>query len=132
MTSPQVELILTLVVHDDAYLPVLSLAEGWGSAYQTKAAVVCLAKADMENLGLKANDRVQITAPAGSVVVVARPDAAGEAGIALMASSLYTNALAGCGTGDHVLPLRHIEARAVATAKDITPVGDLIVRRDRA
>lgn len=97
MTSPQAELVLTLVFHDDAYLPVVSLAEGWGDAYQKKAAVVRLAKADMEKLGLKANDRVRITAPAGSVVVAARPDAAGEAGIALMASSLYTNTLAGCG-----------------------------------
>lgn len=132
MTAPPEGIALIVVVHDDAYLPVVILTDGWGDAYQKKAAVVRLAKADMEKLGLKANDRVRITAPAGSVVVAARPDAAGEAGIALMASSLYTNTLAGCGTGGQVLPLRHIEGRAAVTDRDVTPVWDLVVKRDRA
>ena len=75
MTSPQEGLSLALVVHDDAYLPVVSLTDGWGEGYQKKAAVVRLAKADMEKLGLKPGGRVEITGPAASVVVVARPEA---------------------------------------------------------
>ena len=75
---------------------------------------------------------MEITGPAGSVVVAARSDATGAAGTGLMPTSLYTNSLAGYGPGSAVLPGRHIEARAAATDKDITPVRDLIVRRDRA
>jgi hypothetical protein len=49
-----------------------------------------------------------------------------------MPSSLYTNRLAIYGPGALVLPSKHIEARAVPTEKGITPVSDLIVRRDHA
>lgn len=132
MTSPQEGLLLTLVVHDDAYLPVVCLADGWGEGYQKKAAVVRLAKGDMERLGLKPNGRVEITGPAGSVVAVARPEASLEAGTALMPWSLYTNRLVHAEAGRAVLPPRRTAVRAVATDRDVVPVGDLIVRRDHA
>jgi formylmethanofuran dehydrogenase subunit D len=130
--SPQEGLSLIIVAHDDAYLPVVRLSDGWGDACQKRAAVVRLARGDLERLGLKENARVEITGPAGSVVVAARTDATGAAGTGLMPTSLYTNSLAGLGPDFAVLPRRHIEARAAATAKDITPVRDLIVRRNRA
>lgn len=132
MASPGEGLALTIVVHDDAYLPVVCLEEGWGEAYRTKAAVVRLARADLEKMGLKDNASVEITGPGGSVVVAARSDAAGAEGIGLMPSSLYTNWLSGEGAGPGLLPRRHIEARAAATARGITPVEDLTVGRDRA
>ncbi len=132
MTSPLEGLSLTMVVHDDAYLPVVCLKDGWGDEYQKKAAVVRLVKGDMDRLGLKPNARVEITGPAGSVVVAARADAAAEAGIALMASSLYTNGLAGYGPDGAVVPSRHVAVRVVATERDVTPVRDLKVRRDHA
>lgn len=132
MTSPQEGIALTIIVHDEAYLPVVRLGEGWGEAYQKKAAVVRLARADLQTLGLKENGRVEITGPAGSVVVAARSETVVEAGSGLMPASLYTNFLGGDEAGSMVLPGRHIEARAAATERDITPIGDLIVRRDRA
>ncbi len=129
---PQEGIALTVLVHDDAYLPVVRLTDGWGDSYQKKAAVVRLARADLQTLGLKENGRVEITGPAGSVVVAARSDTAVQAGTGLMPASLYANSLAGYGPGSAVLPGRHIEARAAATGKDVTPVRELIVKRDRA
>ena len=91
-----------------------------------------LAPADIEKLGLKDNARVELTSPAGSVVVMARVDSTGEEGMGLMPSSLYTNRLASYDPGVSVLPSKHIEARAAPTGKDITPVSDLIVRMEHA
>ncbi len=132
MTLPGEGLSLTIVVHDDPYLPVVCLTDGWGAAYQKKAAVLRLAKADLDRLGVTPGGRVEVTGPAGSVVVLARPDAAGAAGLGLMPCSLYTNWLSGDRAGPGLLPGRHIQARAAATAGDVTPVGDLTVGRDRA
>ena len=132
MTMPQGGIALTVVVHDDAYLPVVRLTDGWGDAYQKKAAVVRLARADLQTLGLKENGRVEITGPAGSVVVAARSDTAVQAGTGLMPASLYTNGLGGDRAGAGVLPGRHIEGRAAATDKDVTPMRELMVKRDRA
>lgn len=132
MTTPPVELCLMVIAHDDAHLPVVWLDEGWGEAYRKQAAVVRLAKADLEKLGVKPGARVEVTGPAGSVVVAAMADAAGQAGVGLMPVSLYASRLSGGGPGVGLLPPRHIEARVAATAKDVTPVEDLMVRRGRA
>jgi formylmethanofuran dehydrogenase subunit D len=132
MTSPQAGICLTIVTHEDVHLSVVKLREGWGDAYQKKAAIVRLSPADVEKLGLKDNARVELTSPAGSVVVTAKSDATCEAGMGLMPSSLYTNRLASYDPGTSVLPGKHIEARAAPTEKGITPVSDLMVRRDRA
>jgi len=132
MTSPQEGVGLTIVAHDDAYLSVTAQREGWGDAYQKKAAIVRLAPADVEKLGLKDNARVELMTPAGSVVVTAKQDATGKAGIGFMPSSLYTNRLGFYNPGSAVSPGKHILVRVMPTEKDITPVSDLIVRRNRA
>jgi formylmethanofuran dehydrogenase subunit D len=132
MTSPQNEILLTIVMHEDVHLATVKLREGWGDAYQKKAAVVRLSRSDIEKLGLKDGVRVEISTAAGSVVVVARADSAGEAGVGLMPSSLYTNRLAGYDPGALVPPGKHIEARAVPTEEPITPLSDMKVRRNRA
>ena len=132
MTSPQAGICLTIVTHEDVHVSVVKLREGWGDAYQKKAAIVRLSPADIEKLGLKDNARVELTSPAGSVVVTAKSDRTGEAGTGLMPSSLYTNRLASYDPGASVLPSKHIEARAVSTEKGITPISDLMVRRNRA
>jgi formylmethanofuran dehydrogenase subunit D len=132
MTSPQNAIRLMIVTHEDVHLSVVKLREGWGDAYQKKAAIVRLSPADIEKLGLKDNARVELTSPAGSVVVTAKSDRTGEAGTGLMPSSLYTNRLVSYDPSVSVLPSKHIEARAVPTEKGITPVSDLMVRRNRA
>ena len=132
MTSPQAGICLTIVTHEDVHVSVVKLREGWGDAYQKKAAIVRLSPADIEKLGLKDNARVELTSPAGSVVVTAKSDRTGEAGTGLMPSSLYTHRLANADPGVSVLPGKHIEARAAPTEKGITPVSDLMVRRYNA
>ena len=132
MTSPQAGICLTIVTHEDVHLSIVKLREGWGDAYQKKAAIVRMAPADIEKLGLKDNARVELTSPAGSVVVTAKSDATCEAGTGLMPSSLYTNRLASYDPRSSVLPSKHIEARAAPTEKGITPVSDLMVRRNGA
>ena len=132
MTSPQNGIRLTIVTHEDVYLSIVKLRDGWGDAYQKKAAIARMAPADVEKLGLKDNARVELTSPAGSVVVTAKSDATCEAGMGLMPSSLYTNRLASYDPSISPLPSKHIEARAAPTGKGITPVSDLTVRRNRA
>jgi formylmethanofuran dehydrogenase subunit D len=132
MTSPQNGIVLTIVAHEDVYLSLTAQREDRDNAYQKKAAVLRLAKADLEKLALKDNARVELTSAAGSVVVTTRLDATGETGIGLMPSSLYTNRLASYDPGSPVLPGKHIEARVMRTEKGITPVSDLMVRRNRA
>jgi formylmethanofuran dehydrogenase subunit D len=132
MTSPQQGINMTIVAHEDVHLAIAKLRDGWGDAYQKKAAVARLSRADLEKLGLKDNARVELTSPAGSVVVTAKSDATGQAGVGLMPSSLYTNRLAGYESGSSRLPGQHIEARAVPTEKAITPISDLKVRRNHA
>ena len=132
MTSPQNGIRLTIVTHEDIHLAIAKLRDGWGDACQKKAAIVRLSPADIEKLGLKDNARVELTTPAGSVVVTAKSDATGEAGVGLMPSSLYTNRLAGYDPGVSLLPSKHIETGAALTDKRITPVSDLIVRSNRA
>ena len=132
MTSPQIGILLTIVAHEDVHLAISRLRDGWGDAYQKKAAVPRLSRADLEKLGLKDNARVELTSPAGSVVVRAKSDATCEAGLGFMPSSLYTNRLAGYEPGSSTLSGKHIESRAVPTEKDITPVADLMVRGNRA
>jgi formylmethanofuran dehydrogenase subunit D len=132
MTSPQEGIILTIVTHEDVHLSIVKQKGEWGDAYQKKAAVLRLSRADLEKLALKDGARVELTGPAGSVVVTARSDATGEAGVGFMPSSLYTNRLAGYDPGVSPLPGKHIEAQAALTEKGITPVSDLIVRRNRA
>ncbi len=94
--------------------------------------MVRLSRADLEKLGLKDGAKVEISTAAGSVVVAARSDATGEAGVGFMPSSLYTNRLAGYDPGSPVLPGKYIEARVMPTEKSITAVSDLMVRRNRA
>lgn len=132
MTSPQEGITLTIVTHEDVHLSIVKQKGDWGDAYQKKAAVVRFSRADLEKLGLKDNAKVELTSAAGSVVVTAKSDATGEAGLGFMPSSLYTNRLAGYASGSSTLSGKHIEARALPTEKDITPVADLIVRRNRA
>ena len=132
MTSPQIGILLTIVAHADVHLAISKLRDDWGDAYQKKAAVLRLSRADLEKLGLKDNARVELTNPAGSVVVTAKLDAAGDHGLGLMPSSLYTNRLASYEPGSSTLLGKHIEARVIPIEKGITPVSDLIVRRNRA
>jgi len=132
MTSPENGTLLTIVTHENVHLAIVKLRDGWSDAYQKKAAVVHLSRADLEKLGLKDNARVELTGPAGSVVTTAKLDAAGEAGVGLMPTSLYTNRLASYEPGSSTLFSKHIESRAVPTEKGITPVANLIVRRNRA
>lgn len=132
MTWPQEGVGLTIVAHDDAYLSVTAQREGWGDAYQKKAAVLRLSKADLEKLGLTDNARVELKSPSGSVVVTAKQDAAGKAGIGFMPSSPYTNRLASYDPGSRVLPGRHIPVQVLPTEKEITPISDLKVRRSHA
>jgi formylmethanofuran dehydrogenase subunit D len=66
------------------------------------------------------------------VVVTARSDATGEPGVGFMPFSLYTNRLASYEPGSSTLSGKHIEARVMPAEKGITPVADLIVRRNRA
>jgi len=132
MTSPQNGIRLTIVTHEDVHLSVVKLRDGWGDAYEKKAAIVRLSPADIEKLGLNDNARVELTNPAGSVVVTAKSDRTGEAGMGLMPSSLYTNRLTSYDPSTSVLPGKHIEAGVAPTEKGITPVSDLIVRRDHA
>jgi len=132
MTSLQNGIRLTIVTHEDVHISIVKLRDGWGDAYQKQAAIVRLAPADIEKLGLKDNARVELTSPAGSVVVTARSDGTCEAGVGLVPSSLYTNRLASYDPGVSVLPGKHIEAWAAPTEKGITPISDLMVRRNRA
>lgn len=132
MTSPQNGIVLTIVAHDDIYLSITAQREGWGDTYQKKAAVLRLSKVDVQKLGLKDNARVELMTPAGSVVVTAKQDATCEAGVGFMPSSLYTNRLGFYNPGSAVSPGKHIAVRVMPTEKDITPVSDLIVRRNRA
>jgi formylmethanofuran dehydrogenase subunit D len=133
MTSPQNGILLIIVTYEDVHLSIVKLRDGWGDAYEKMAAIVRLSPADIEKLGLKDNARVELTSPAGSVVVTAKSDQTGEAGTGLMPSSLYTNRLTSYDAGSPpVLPSKHIEARAAPTEKGITPVSDLMVRRNRA
>ena len=132
MTSPQEGIILAIVTHEDVHLSIVKQKGDWGDAYQKKAAVVHLARADLEKLALKDGARVEINAAAGSVVVTARADATGEAGVGFMPSSLYTNRLRSYDPGSPLLPGKAIEARVMPTEKGTTPVADLIVRRNRA
>jgi formylmethanofuran dehydrogenase subunit D len=132
MTSPQNAILLTVVAYEDVHLSIAKLREGWGDAYQKKASVLRLSPADIEKLGLKDNARVELTSPAGSVVVIARSDSTGEEGTGLMPSSLYTNRLAGYKPGSSLSPGKYIDVRVMPTEKVITLVSDLMVRRNRA
>ena len=132
MTSPQQGINLTIVAHEDVHLAIAKLRDGWGDACQKQAAVVRLSRADLEKLGLKDNARVELTNPAGSVVVTAKSDATCEAGLGFMPSSLYTNRLASYESGSSTLSGSHMETRVMPTEKGPTPVSDLMVRRNRA
>jgi len=132
MTSPQNGILLTIVTHEDVHLAIAKLREGWGDAYQKKAAVLRLSRADLERLVLKDNARVELTNPVGSVVVTIKLDTTCEAGVGFMPASLYTNRLASYDTGSSTTFGKHIEARVMPTEKDITLVSDLVVRRNRA
>ena len=132
MTSLQQGINLTIVTHEDVHLDIAKLRYGWGDSYEKKAAVARFSRADLEKLGLKDNARVELTGPAGSVVVTAKLDATVDDGLGLMPSSLYTNRLASYETGSSTTFGKHIAARATPTEKGITPVSDLKVRRNRA
>ena len=132
MTSAHEGITLFIVTHEDVHLSIVKQKGDWGDAYQKKASVVRLARADLEKLTLKDGARVEINTAAGSVVVTARSDAAGEAGVGFMPSSLYTNRLVGYDPGSSTLLRYHIEARVVPTDKSVTPISDLKVRRNRA
>lgn len=132
MTTPQSSVSLAIVAHEDVYLSIVELRDGWGDAYEKKAAVLRLSKADLQKLGLKDSARVELTGPGGSVVVTAKPDATREAGVGLMPSSLYTNRLVIHKPGSSTLPGRLIEAQIMPTEKEVTPVSELRVRRIRA
>jgi formylmethanofuran dehydrogenase subunit D len=132
MTPPQNGILLTIVTHEDVHLSVVKQKDGWGDAYQKKATVLRLSKADLQKLGLKDNARVELTGPAGSVIVTAKSDTACEAGRGQMPSSLYTNYLVSYEHGSSTLPGRHIEAQVTPTEKSVTPVLELKIRRARA
>jgi formylmethanofuran dehydrogenase subunit D len=132
MTSPQTGILLTIVTHEDVHLSIVRQKGDWGDAYQKKAAVVRLSRADLEKLGLKDGAKVEISTAAGSVVVVARADATGEAGVGFMPSSLYTNRLRSYAPGSPLLPRKYIEAQVMPAEKSITAISDLMVRRNRA
>ena len=132
MTSPENRIRLTIVAHDDVHLAIVKLKEGWGGAYEKKAAVVRLSKADLQKLGLKDNSRVELTGPAGSVIVTAKSDTSCEAGLGLMPASLYTNSLVSYKPGSSTPPGTHIEAQVMPTENRVTPISDLKVKRNRA
>ncbi len=133
MTSPQQGIRLIIVAHDDAHLSIVQQKEGWGDAYQKKAAVLRLSPADIKKLSLKDSARLELVSPAGSIVINVKMDSTCQEGTGCMAFSLYTNRLAGYDPKSSRLPgTRHIQAQAVPTDKNITPLSDLFVRRDLA
>jgi len=132
MTSQQVGIVLTIVAHEDVHLSIVKQKGDWGDAYQKKAAVVRLSRADLEKLALKDGAKVEMSTAAGSVVVTARSDATGEPGVGFMPSSLHTNRLKSYDPGSAISPGKHIEARVMPAEKGITLVAGLIVRRNRA
>jgi formylmethanofuran dehydrogenase subunit D len=131
VTSPREGINLTIVAHEDVHLAIAKLRDGWGDSYQKKAAVARLSRADLEKLGLKDNARVELTGPAGAVVVTAKSDVTCEAGVGVMPSSLYTNRLVSYEPRSSTPPSK-LDVLVMPTEKGITPVADLIVRRNRA
>lgn len=132
MTDVKSGIALTIIIHEDLSLAVARLRDGWGEDYARRAAAVRLSKADWVALGLTGDARIELTTPAGSVVVTARPDTDIDAGLAFMPASLYANRLAGSEPGYLLSVPRNISVTAVATSKAVTPVTDLMVRRNRA
>ena len=133
MTSPQQGIRLIIVAHDDIHLAIAQQKEGWGEAYQKKAAVLRLSPADIKKLSLKDSARVELASSAGSVIVSVKSDNTCQEGTGCMSSGRYTNRLAGYDQKSSRLPgTRHIQAQAVPTDKNITPLSDLFVRRNLA
>jgi formylmethanofuran dehydrogenase subunit D len=121
---------LNLVVYESIYVSIAGQRDGWGEAYQKKAAMVYLSPADMTNLQIRDGDRIEMTSESGSVVVAAEAGDDCSEGTGNMPFSLYSNRLASYDPGLSSLPnLRLIEARVHATTKGITPLSDLLIRR---
>lgn len=132
MTEVMSGLSLTAIIHEDLPLAVARLRDGWGEDYARRAAVLRLSKADWEALGLEGDARIELTTPAGSVVVTAKLDNDIDAGLAFMPASLYTNRLTGSEPGSLQAVPRRIHVTAMPADKAVTPVTDLMVRRNRA
>lgn len=121
---------LNLVVYESIYVSIARQSDGWGEAYQKKAAIVYLSPADMKGLQIRDGDPVEMTSECGSVVVASEAANNCKEGTGNMPLSLYSNYLAGYHPELSPLPnLRLIEARVLATTKGITPLSDLLVRR---
>ncbi len=121
---------LNLVVYESIYVSIARQRDGWGEAYQNKAAIAYLSPSDMKSLQIGDGDRIEITSECGSVVVAAEADSNCKEGTGNMPLSLFSSYLASYDPELSPLPnLRLIEARVLATEKGITPLSDLLIRR---
>jgi len=120
---------LVIVTYEDIYQWVAEQEDGLGDKYQEQAAVVRLCPSDIESLGLRDSERVELRSESGSIVVEAKPEAVCEEGTGFMPVSLYSNQLADYHPSPSGLPrVKHIKVRAVPTDKEVTLLSDLLVR----
>ena len=124
---------LVIVTYEDIYQWVAEQEDGLGDKYQKQAAVVRLCPSDIESLGLRDSERVELRSESGSIVVEAKPDAVCREGTGFMPVSLYSNQLADYHPSPSGLPrVKHVQVIAVPTDKEVTPLSDLLVRKSIA
>ena len=117
---------LVLVTYHEGLVKIAEMKEGAGSLYQKLAAVVWLAPHDIELLGVNAGRPVELRSAAGSIVVRAKSDPNAKPGMGYMPFSLYSLSLSSYEPAKGRLPnFKRIEAIAVATNRDITPIAEI-------
>lgn len=123
MSTP---LELVLVTYHEGLLKVAETKEGAGGLYQKLAAVVWLSPDALKLLGVNEGEAVELRSAAGSMVVQAKSDPSSQAGMGYLPFSLYSLSLTSYDPAKAKLPnFKRIEAIAVPTNHDITPISEL-------
>jgi len=87
---------------------------------------VWLSPDDLRRLGVNAGRPLELRSAAGSIVVQAKSDPNDKPGMGYMPLSLYSLSLSSYDPAKGKLPnFKRIEAMAVATSLDITPISEV-------
>ena len=122
------KLHLVIVVFQDLYQPTIMQRDGVGESYERVSARLWMSPADMDRLGVRDGDCVEVYSEIATVVVRTKTFHKCKNGIGYMPPSPYSTSLTRYDwITVPMLNLRRIEATIHKTENSITPLLALLV-----
>lgn len=126
LKNPEYEIKIT--TYRDIFQVEAQERDRFGKDYEKLSTSIVMSKNDMEKMGLKSGDRVNVANNNGSIVVEVRESKRDEpGGLAFMVNSPWSNVLVSDDTGGKGIPeFKNITAKISLVKEEVTSLESLM------